>query len=589
MGQFIQAPLPSQINPQTAAQPMSRGSGGFIVRNDFSAAGMAPQIDRRAFVQAAASRGAIGEGVQAAGQQLDKIAQVRFHAVNQRRVLEARSVMEMAEGDLAKALASEKDTSKWEGLAQKHAESIKEMVMAKDLSPDAREAIDLRHLKWTGDVVRNAKVSAANREVQLLNEHFNANFIRAVDAGDSDGARQIVQDWQTSGTLAEDQAVSKLIQINDKQKQAASNNAFAALNDPTRRDVEGAKAIIEAAPFTSDEKAAELARIDATHGVNQQRDEFQKLKIEDPAKAKLMLENGYFAKIPPGDRAALMLEAEQFQAAYASDAFRSVKERIDLGQVKAGEKFDDPAFSQLTPHMKLELQTYLAKKERNDALNDGGLYEKAFTKVSGYNPAKDPSGREKAELEASLEIRFSGSYLEALKGKLEERTKGVKPDSVPLADAYEVLDKWALKDKRFGEFEKPKIGADGKPLFKKREGEYTFDPALGLDFWGLREAGGYVQGEDTFIPDVEIDPAKRDAITTKVQGIKQKLEAEVKAGKITDRLQLMQRLSALTGQSVTAEAAGQVMPRATLFPTGQPSAMPDINAILKKYAPNPGK
>lgn len=576
MSQFIPAPLPSQINPQTAAQPMSRGSGGFIVRNDFSAAGMAPQIDRRAFVQATASRGAIGEGIADDGQQLDKIAQVRFHAVNQRRVLEARSVMEMAEGDLAKALASEKDTSKWEGLAQKHAESIKEMVMAKDLSPDAREAIDLQHLKWTGDVVRNAKVSAANREVQLLNEHFNANFIRAVDAGDSDGARQIVQDWQTSGTLAEDQAVSKLIQINEKQKQAASNNAFAALNDPARRDVEGAKAIIEAAPFTSDERAAELARIDATHGVNQQRDEFQKLKIEDPAKARLMLENGNFAKIPPGDRAAMMLEAEQFQAAYASDAFRSVKERIDLGQVKAGEKFDDPAFSQLTPHMKLELQGYLAKRERNEALNDGELYNKAFTTVTKYDPANDESGLKKVEIQASLETSFSGPYLNELKSRLEERAKGSKPDSVPLGDVYSVLDDWAFKDKRFGEFESQKTDDAGRGIFARRKVESL-------------QADGTLAEVEQLVPEKEIDPQKRDAVTSKVQSIKQQLEAEVKAGKITDRLQLMQRLSALTGQSVTAEAAGQVMPRATLFPTGQPSAMPDINAILKKYAPNPGK
>lgn len=576
MGQFIQAPLPSQINPQTAAQPMSRGSGGFIVRNDFSASGMAPQIDRRAFVQAAASRGAIGEGIQSAGQQLDKIAQVRFHAVNQRRVLEARSVMEMAEGDLAKALANEKDTSKWEGIAQKHAESIKEMVMTKDLSPDAREAIDLQHIKWTGDVVRNAKVSAANRELQLLGEHHNANFIRAVDAGYFDGARQIVQDWQTSGTLAEDQAVSKLIQINDKQKQAASNNAFAALNDPARRDVEGAKAIIEAAPFTSDEKAAELARIDATHGVNQQRDEFQKLKIEDPAKAKLMLENGYFAKIPPGDRAAMMLEAEQFQAVYASDTFRNVKERIDLGQVKAGEKFDAPAFAQLTPHMKMELQGYLAKKEQKDALNDPAVYQKAFSLVTAYNPADDESGLKKAQLEATIETHFAGSYLETLKSKLEERAKGVKPDSVPLADAFSVLDDWAFKDKRFGEFESQKTDNAGRGIFARKKVESL-------------QADGTLAEVEQLVPEKEIDPKKRDAVTSKVQSIKQQLEAEVKAGKIADRLQLMQRLSALTGQSVTSEAAGQVMPKATLFPTGQPSAIPDIKSILKKYAPNPGK
>lgn len=576
MGQFIQAPLPSQINPQTAAQPMSRGSGGFIVRNDFSAASMAPQIDRRAFVQAAASRGAIGEGVRDAGQQLDKIAQVRFHAVNQRKVLEARSVMEMAEGDLAKTLAAEKDTSKWEGIAQKHAESLKEMVMTKDLSPDAREAIDLQHLKWTGDVVRNAKVSAANRELQLLGEHFNANFIRALNDGDSDGARQIVQDWQTSGTLAEDQAVSKSIQINDAQKRAASENAFAALNDPTRRDVEGAKAIIEAAPFTSSEKAAELARIDATHGVNQQRDEFQKMKIEDPAKAKLMLENGYFAKIPPGDRAAMMLEAEQFQAAYASVAFKSVKESIDLGQVKAGEKFDAPAFSQLTPHMKLELQGYLAKKEQHEALNNGDEYEKAFTAVTSYNPTQDKSGRKKVELESSLETRFSGPYLEGLKARLDERAKGVKPDSVPLADAFSALDDWAFKDKRFGEFETQKTDNAGRGIFARQKVESL-------------QADGTLAEVEQIVPEKEIDPKKRDAVTSKVQSIKQQLEAEVKAGKITDRLQLMQRLSALTGQSVTSEAAGQAVPRATLFPTGQPSAMPDINAILKKYAPNPGK
>ena len=576
MPQFIQAPAAALLNPQGSQPTMRGGSRGFIIHNDFSAASQTPQIDRRAFVQAAASGAAIGEGLQNVGQQIDKISQIRNHAYSQRRLAEVDAAWQLKQADLAKALADEKDTNKWEAIAQQHVADFQKSVVTDDLLPDARDAIQNKALYLGSHAVGQAKIAAANREVQVYGQQLNANFINAIDAGDWETAKRQVSQGVKDGVFAEDVAASKLVEVSNREKKSASENAFAALNDPTRRDVEGAKAIIEAAPFTSSEKAAELARIDATHGVNQQRDEFQKIVLKDPAKAKLMLENGYFAKILPGDRTALALDAERTQAAYATDAFKDVKERIDLGQVKAGEKFDSPAFSQLTPHMKLELQTYLAKKEQHDALNDPSAYQQAFTAVSGYNPAQDESGLKKAQLEATLQTRFAGSYLDTLKSKLDERAKGVKPDSVPLSDAFSVLDDWAFKDKRFGDYEAQKTDNAGRGIFTKQKVN-TLQP------------DGTIQEVEQLVTEKEIDPVKRDAVTSKVQGIKQKLEAEVKAGKITDRLMLMQRLSALTGMSVTSEAASQALPKTTLFPSGAPAAAPDLNSILKKYAPNPGK
>ena len=197
---------------------MQHGSGGFIVRNDLSAAGRATTIDPRGFVQAKLGTAAIGQGLQSFGQSVDQLGMVRLHAMNERKVLEADSAMRLSQADLAGELAKEQDTGKWEGIAAKHAETMASSLITKDLAPEAAEAIANKHLAWSTNVIASTREQAAAREVQLLGQQHNANFMQAVQGNDFAGARSALDDWHRSGALAPDAYQQRLGIVADAEK-----------------------------------------------------------------------------------------------------------------------------------------------------------------------------------------------------------------------------------------------------------------------------------------------------------------------------------------------------------------------------------
>ena len=133
-----------------------------------------------------------------------------------------------------------------------------------------------------------------------------------------------------------------------------------------------------------------------------------------------------------------------------------------------------------------------------------------------------------------------------------------------------------------------KTGIDGKPVFKKKEGDYYFDPDKGLGLFG--KEGDFVKGKGYYEAIKEVDVKKRDAIAAKVQAIKGQLESLIASGEITDRADLMKRMTVL------ARAAGMKLPaaeaaRATSSGPVQPAAgdMGGPNPLLPPAEPNAAK
>jgi hypothetical protein len=362
--------------------------------------------------------------------------------------------------------------------------------------------------------------------------------------------------------------------------------------DLKNRDVAGAKVRVSQTPHLSDlERRDMLATIDSTHLVNQQKDEFQAVAIQDPQKALADLNDpAKFSRVSPGDRAQMEVYAKNNLATQSSDAWRNIKTRIDLGQVKKGENFD--AIKELDPLTRDVARLYNSAYHDKSSMNSTSEYEAAITAID--NLQDDGSGLPRAQIEAGIDARFSGPYAEQLKKRLDDKFSAPAKTEL-LREPLAQLNRWAFDEKRMGEYQKPALGADGNPVVTEK----TIKTAVpgtdsGLLWWRrLPWMGGPLatttvteQPTKQVTPIMEDDPAKRDKIAAEIGGIRMTLEKEAATGKFATPQDAMKRMAELAKIPLSATAAGEVKAKPTpLLPPPNKSDV-DLNFIIEQNAKN---
>lgn len=306
MGKFIEAAPAPMLRPNGQV-PMATGSRGFVLHNDFGGASAIPQIDRSAFVQADQSGAAIGNAIAGIGDVGTRIGLVRAHAFNERKVLEADATMRLAHADIAKDLANEQDTSKWEEIAAKRSAELQKQLITKDLSPDAAEAISNRHLQWSANVVAGARESAAQREIQLLGQQHEANFITALNNNDFAGARASADAALKSGVMAANVHASKLAEVGNREKTTllddAKNKLTLAFQNGDESQISG---IMSEARKIPGVQPSEFDLMEQTARINAKRNaETQKNKASADLYGSLVLQQAQGVVIVPAQIDAL--------------------------------------------------------------------------------------------------------------------------------------------------------------------------------------------------------------------------------------------------------------------------------------------
>ena len=426
--QFQPAPVAPMIGNQRPLPPAG-GSRGFVVHNDFSAASRIPQIDSRGFVAAAASVGAIGEGMQKVGGALNEMAMQQFRAINERKVLEAQDMLEMGQAEIAAQITAEPDEMKWEGIAQKGAdEHVKKVLADKSLSPDARDAITARATMWRTRVVGETKVTSARRSFQLLGEQHNAGFIRELGNGNYDRARSNLEAWRKSGTLAEDKYESMLLKVNEQQRASMLDSARTRLELAYGQgDESKIGPIIAEARKVPGVKPEEIDLMEQTARINAQRTkEVQTNKAQADLYGSLILQQAQGVVIVPA-------QIDSLAAAGKIDPIAAARLR-EVAQGKVGA--------------------------------DPGKFEDFITKrVLTYNPADDPTESKREAimreffglgLNQSQAVRFNAAFERA------QRT-----NATPKGRAANSLEAWARdhvesmrKAGAFGQYKLPATGVD---------------------------------------------------------------------------------------------------------------------------------
>jgi len=573
--------------------------------------GGAPQLNPRGFVTGWKQ---VGENMQELGGALGQIGAQYQHAKNVQHIADAEISMDQATNDIHAKLASDGIRDKpdaWVPAVQQHVNQVGQQLLSnKDLSPLAKQQIEMRLLKWGTQLKGQTNIARISRQFDLTSQSLNAGYIDALNNRQYDKAAEAVAALKPY--MAEDALKAKEMVIQEKRKEDGLTDFTTMRNTAlNNRNIEGARQSVAWAKengFLDDKQAQyQYSQIDATHAVNQQKDEFQAVAIHDPQKALADLNDpNKFHLISPGDRAQMEVIAKSNLATQSSDAWHDLKTRIDLGQVKKDESFD--AIKELDPLTRDVVRLYNRTYHDKASMNSPSEYEAAISAID--NAQDDGSGLVKAQLGAGIESRFNGAFAAGLNKRLEDKFNDPSKSEI-LKEPLAQLNRWAFDEKRLGEYQKPEVGPDGNPVVTEKTIKTAVpDMTSGFLWWRkLPWMGGPVptgtstvkeQDEKQVKPVMQDDPAKRDKIAAQVGNIRMTLEKEASAGKFATPEDAMKRMADLAKIPLTAQAANEAVsvgPSMTAMPSvnglkGAPlpvSLLPPIEDVIKKYAPNPGK
>lgn len=226
------------VRTQAARSVLSRGVPAVSLNlGAATAAVAAPVLDVRAAGAAGQGLAQLGQGLGAAGDMLGKLAQKQAEHINERHILEAEAAMDEVRGKIAARWINEPDETKWEGIAAEELSAAEGSILHESLSPDAREAISTRMVRWNARTIGEAKVNSARRSREKLTEQLGARAMQFEAAGNAEGAAAVYTHMEKEGLLAADRAealrqqAAKAAEV--KQKEAAWNQEYAAIQaDP---------------------------------------------------------------------------------------------------------------------------------------------------------------------------------------------------------------------------------------------------------------------------------------------------------------------------------------------------------------------
>lgn len=512
---------------------------------------------------------AIGDALQGLGEQGSRLAIAYNQANDARHLIEAEQEMQSTVLDFAKWQAENPEESNWIPEWEKRTQGLQKSFDKRKISDSARLGLTRSFGRWSTGETLQLQGQAVKQAGQRARTAASNTIQMALETGDEERANSAVDLLVASNNAFPEEAQSMRLAIADKVKAKrqtdALNYANAALD---QRDIEGAKAIIQSAPFDDSERKMRLAQIDATHAVNEQKDEFQALALTKPQEALKSLDDPQkFALVSPGDREVMRTQTKSIIAGQSLDAFRDIKSRIDLGQVKPGETFE--SFKELDPLMRDQLLAYNRDFANKSSMNTPAEYEAAIAAID--NLQDDGSGLPRAQLESGIESRFNGPYAEQLKKRLDDKFADPAKSEV-LKEALGQLNRWAFDEKRFGEYQRPVLGPDGNPVVTEKSVKtLETGKSSGLLWWRkLPWMGGPVETQKVVEQDtkqiekvLEDDPVKRDAIAARLGMIRAALEKEAAAGKITTPDEAMQRAAELSGQPRVKSAASAIDSKVT--------------------------
>jgi hypothetical protein len=479
----------------------------------------------------------IGRGLMSLGASGARVFAEYTRVNDARELLEAEQDMQKAANDFAVFQTKNTNEKTWLPEWRRISGELEKRNGQRQLSADGRLSLAQGVGRWatnqTGRVQEQALKQTAARTLQAAKNTINA----AIDNDDPDRAFGAIQLLETSGAAFPEQA------------------------EAMRQD---------------------LTRALKTKTAEKEFEELSMMATTNPAMARELADEGVkSSRISDLQRFKINEMADRQEQQNRTESFNTFRRRIGVGDLPSPDELK--ADASLTDLDRQELVTLATSQPSNDE----ELFQRQITAIGSMPSNAAPL--ERAKYEAFLEANFSGPHLDHLRSLYDARFASGGMEAVRTTEAFQALDRWAFDEQRLGSYKKPKLDAEGKPVFKKREGVYSL-----VEGWF---SSSHEKQPDTFEPDEEVDPAAKDKVMTLVSQIKETLRGEISTGKLTDSAGVFRRMAELAKMPLTAKAASEVDPQMMGMPTSvsgspsTPSLLPpaDISEILKRHAQNPRK
>lgn len=429
----------------------------------------------------------------------------------------------------------------------------------KELAPVARDAIALQFETYGRRKAVDVGVGAVQQTTAQAREAYMANVRRAIEAKDSEAARDIAFAGWEEGYWGEDDAVRIAFQAED-QIEAETVESLNAMKETAllERDPERALSYVDQMPIPEEDKALQRAAIRERDAYSLLIEQAEDAISEDPEKALRELDGDGYKQLRASDRAKLADIAANNINAERSAVVNAIKDGITLGEIKSpSDLAGRPDFESLSARQKLEIEEFY----KAGALNDVAEYATMRRALQAYDPARDPRGEERTNFETGIALRFEGKRAEELQNLLVERLENpepLPPSQRVVSDIFSSIDD-RFKNGELGNYRltgsqiKRVEGDNGEVTYHRYDdGGYfrraTVGPAIKLS---ERDRQRFESGEKNDSDLYEDLQAKESAWSRSLE-IQQEIERKISAGEITEAEEIEAEVNRLFGNELNS-------------------------------------
>lgn len=530
---------------------------------------------------------AMGKALQQVGGVMETIALKKAEALNIRHVAEADAAMDQAFAEFENWKLSNPDETKWEAEWRNRMQTLPELVMHDSLSPDARDAVDLRLKLFNGKASIRVATDVAKTAFQKAGETLIGQALKAYEQGDTAGGSAYISEGVKRGMIPADTGVRYTLageaQAKAKRLDDLSNNVSTALMN--ERPDQARELVAASTDLSTAERENKLAEIRTRHERNEEIRNLQAIVWDDPNKAiedaKLSREEDRISEL---DRIAITKDALQRKAELRRDAVNYYLEQIAIGNIPTKDALDKE------PHLTDYDRAHIANKALGDGMNDKAAFASALSSAMNFDPSRFPDEQTAAiaqtEMEVAFTAAFDGPMLARLKKELTDAAEGkTANDPLSLAPALAALNQ-QVSAGGLGEFEIP-MKREGNPVTREPRKIGTVEETrklFGLDALWPDATVEVMENDGQPVPVTEVDPILKAQAADKQDAIQKELERLIKAKVLTTPESIMAKMwelyHAAGGKAIVKPAGAPALSTDGALPPVSNGGMDTRNTIL---------
>jgi hypothetical protein len=564
----------------------------------------------------------LGQGVAELGEAQSQIERSLAEIRNRAELHQAELAMEAQVGEYEKWRAMNMNApDQWEAeWSRRMGDFSSQYLKGKTLAPAAQRAIEMRASSFAQERATMIGVDRVRRTVAMGAEAMQAEYLRAMDAGDLEGATMAARSGYDLGLWGEDDATRMEIgakeEVTQKLLETGLNRANTFLN---YGDIDSAIETINSIPgLPADERELHISKIRTQNAVQVETEDVLEMASTEGPKAALaaLQDEEKFPHLQGLKRAEVRSELWKAHYGQRDAIIKNIKDGIENGNVSNLQQIESAMEGyDLTANENATFQKLLS----GEKVKDYTFVQSAVTTASNYDPAADPDGVKAMAFASEVQaVLGEDPVVESILGTLQKRMKGEQltlPEMVlsQKTEAYksivEAKGSWKIpasriavvKDEESGLETFVDTGADIKPgdpgYFEEKRGAAKM--ALGVASFGL--AGTPIKGRA--IPEGHLSQEDKNAIRQMIEsgkdsgkiiedlGLKNQelgkgtqIVAQVvekaKKGEVTDPAQLDKMFGDLILPE--ADAAGQKVIESALFSGGVPGSTGEEDPRLQE-------